>query len=76
MSAVVPTRPVPPTHDAVPHLHERCEDPRCTVGPDGIAECGRIACPLCGAGGESLSVPAGLGGLVRCTCGTVFDPGR
>lgn len=76
MSTTVQRPFAPGVREAVPHAHERCEDPHCTVGQDGIAGCGRIACPVCGAGGDSLSVPAGLGGLVRCGCGTIFDPGR
>jgi hypothetical protein len=52
---------------------ERCEDPGCTVGAGGRAECGRLACPACGFSGSNLSSPHALEGLVRCACGNVFD---
>jgi hypothetical protein len=55
------------------HSLERCEDPGCTVGSDGHAECGRVACPACGFSGSNLDEPAGLGGLTRCTCGHLFS---
>ena len=68
---------------ATPHLKtsgfvggrslERCEDPGCTVGADGHAGCGRIACPSCGFSGSNLSEPARLEGLAHCTCGHVFE---
>lgn len=74
----------PATHsNAVPHFKtkgfsgqhtlERCEDPGCRVAIDGHAECGRLACPSCGFSGSNLTLPEALEGLVRCTCGHVFE---
>jgi hypothetical protein len=55
------------------HTLERCEDPGCLVGHDGHAGCGRVACPACGFSGSNLALPDALEGLVRCTCGHVFE---
>jgi hypothetical protein len=55
------------------HSLERCEDAGCTVGADGHADCGRVACPACGFSGSNLSEPDALGGLVGCSCGHVFE---
>ena len=72
-----------PHTTAVPHLKtwgfvgqytlERCEDPGCRVAGDGHAGCGRVACPSCGFSGSNLALPDALEGLVRCTCGHVFE---
>ena len=72
-----------PTLETVPHLKtwgfigqhtlERCEDPGCRVGYDGRADCGRAACPACGFSGSNLAVPDALEGLMRCTCGSIFE---
>jgi len=62
--------------------YERCEDPGCTVGHDGVASsCGRIACPVCGSGGTNLIklqlVDSAAGTHMRCTCGhTWLQRGR
>ena len=71
---------------ATPHLKtsgfvggrslERCEDPGCTVDPDGHAGCGRVACPSCGFSGSNLSSPTTLEGLTHCSCGNVFEAGQ
>ena len=71
---------------ATPHLKtsgfvggrslERCEDPGCTVGADGTAGCGRVACPSCGFSGSNLSLPTMLEGLTHCACGHVFEAGQ
>ena len=57
---------------------EFCEDPACAVGRDGIAGCGRLACPRCGSGGLALSAPqlADLlpGERVACACGHAWRP--
>ena len=45
---------------------ERCEDAGCTVAPEGVARCGRPACPECGCGGVNLAV---ADGFARCSCG-------
>jgi hypothetical protein len=57
------------------HTLERCEDPGCRVAAGGHAECGRVACPSCGFSGSNLTLPDALEGLVRCTCGHVFEAG-
>jgi hypothetical protein len=57
---------------------ERCEDGDCRVGADGIAECGRLACPACGSGGSNLStvdlafLPQGI--ALECECGYSWIP--
>lgn len=54
---------------------ERCEDPGCLVDGDGHADCGRLACPACGAGGANLSIAQGAdphGEPCSCTCGHVW----
>ena len=57
---------------------QRCEDPDCRVAGDGIAECGRLACPACGSGGSNLStadlafLPRAIG--VACDCGFSWIP--
>ena len=58
------------------HLLERCEDDGCSVGPDGHASCGRLACPSCGFSGSNLSAPDGAEGdeLLRCSCGYAWNP--
>jgi hypothetical protein len=55
------------------HSLERCEDSGCTVGADGHADCGRLACPECGFSGSNLSEPDAVGGEISCSCGAVFD---
>jgi hypothetical protein len=45
---------------------EPCEDPGCAVGPDGLAGCGRAACPVCGCGGANL---VSAGDALLCSCG-------
>jgi hypothetical protein len=52
---------------------ERCEDPGCTVGADGQAGCGRLACPSCGFSGSNLTMRTSLAGLTACACGHVFE---
>ncbi len=49
---------------------ERCEDPGCSVGDDGHADCGRLACPACGTGGSNLT--GGTEGPVSCSCGHIW----
>lgn len=57
---------------------EFCEDPGCAVEGDGVAGCGRLACPRCGRGGHALSAPqlADLlpGEAVGCACGHAWVP--
>jgi hypothetical protein len=54
------------------YLLEQCEDPGCRVGGDGVAACGRLACPACGSGGASLRGAE----LLYCSCGhTWLRPG-
>ncbi len=75
--------PEPRRHIKVRHGGEgtalqRCEDPDCRVGGDGVAECGRLACPACGSSGSNLSttdlafLPLGIG--VECDCGFSWIP--
>jgi hypothetical protein len=45
---------------------EHCEDPGCTVGTDGLAGCGRSACPACGCGGANV---VEAGDALLCNCG-------
>jgi len=57
---------------------ERCEDADCRVGADGVAECGRLACPACGSGGSNMStadlafLPEGI--ALGCECGYSWIP--
>ena len=57
------------------HTLERCEDPAAgsptTATPAAVA----LACPSCGFSGSNLALPDALEGLVRCTCGHVFEAG-
>lgn len=48
-----------------------CRRRHCSVDLGGVAACGELACPACGAGSDSLSVPDGADGfaLLRCACG-------
>jgi hypothetical protein len=58
---------------------EPCEDPGCGVGDDGVADCGRLACPSCGYGGANLSryqLAPGEVEPVSCSCGHAWLAGR
>jgi hypothetical protein len=59
---------------------QHCEDPGCRVDGDGHAECGRLACPVCGCGGANLSVAQGHELVhnepVSCSCGHIWIPAR
>jgi hypothetical protein len=60
------------------YLLERCEEEPCLVRPNGVATCGRLACPSCGRGSGNLSSwqLAGLapGDHVACDCGHMWIP--
>lgn len=48
----------------------RCEDPGCAVALDGVAGCGRVACPACGCSGVNVTEVPDEAYL--CTCGHSF----
>ncbi len=65
-------------HDDVGTTLEYCEDFGCRVRADGLADCGRLACPSCGSGGANLSAMqlafVEPGEAVRCDCGHSWAP--
>jgi hypothetical protein len=60
------------------YLLERCEQVPCFVDPNGVATCGRLACPSCGRGSGNLSSwqleALSPGDHVACDCGHMWIP--
>jgi hypothetical protein len=60
------------------YLLERCEQEPCFVRRDGLATCGRLACPSCGRGSGNLSswqlAELAPGDHVACDCGHMWIP--
>ena len=52
---------------------EPCTSGECAVDARGRAQCGGLACPVCGRGGANLSVsqllPQPDDGCIHCGCG-------
>jgi hypothetical protein len=70
MSTTVAVAHIKARYDEGGFMLERCEDPGCSVGDDGRADCGRLACPACGTGGSNLI--GGVEGPVSCSCGHIW----